>query len=65
MNGLERTELPDSPNLRNTPSKSEGRQGGGMDETAYLLRNPENARRLLKSVADLEAGAGKERELIE
>ena len=53
------------PKGRNAPSKSKGRQGGGVDCTAYLLRSPENARLLLKSVADLEAGAGKERELIE
>ena len=34
-----------------------------LEETAYLLRSPENARRLLKSIAELEAGKGKEREL--
>jgi hypothetical protein len=34
-------------------------------ETAYLLRSPENARRLLESIAQLEAGQGIERELIE
>jgi len=27
-----------------------------MQETAYLLRNPHNARRLLESIAQLEAG---------
>ena len=27
-----------------------------LEETAYLLRSPKNARRLLKSVAELEAG---------
>jgi antitoxin YefM len=31
--------------------------------TAFLLRSPENARRLLRSVAELEAGKGKEKEL--
>ncbi len=34
-------------------------------ETAYLLRSPENARRLLESIAQLEAGGGTEREMIE
>ena len=36
-----------------------------LDETAYLLRAPANARRLLESIAELEAGKGLERELIE
>jgi antitoxin YefM len=27
-----------------------------LEETAYLLRSPKNARRLLESVAELEAG---------
>lgn len=36
-----------------------------MEETAYLLRAPANARRLLESIAELEAGKGSERELIE
>jgi antitoxin YefM len=36
-----------------------------LEETAYLLRNPANARRLLESIAELESGGGKERELIE
>lgn len=36
-----------------------------LEETAYLLRSPKNARRLLESVAELESGGGKERELIE
>lgn len=35
------------------------------EETAYLLRAPANARRLLESIAELEAGKGSERELIE
>ena len=35
------------------------------DETLYLLRSPENARRLLASIAQLEAGQGTERELNE
>lgn len=34
-----------------------------MEETAYLLRGPKNAQRLLESIAALEAGKGKERKL--
>lgn len=36
-----------------------------LKETAYLLRSPENARRLLAAVNRLESGAGIERDLIE
>jgi antitoxin YefM len=36
-----------------------------LEETAYLLRSPKNARRLLESIAELESGGGVERELIE
>ena len=36
-----------------------------LQETTYLLRVPANARRLLESVAELELGEGKERELVE
>lgn len=36
-----------------------------MEETAYLLRSPKNARRLLESVEELECGKGTERKLIE
>lgn len=36
-----------------------------LEETAYLLRSPKNARRLLESVAELDAGKGVEREIIE
>jgi antitoxin YefM len=36
-----------------------------LQETAYLLRAPENARRLLESVAQLERGDGAERNLVE
>jgi len=36
-----------------------------LEETAYLLRSPKNARRLLESIAELEAGRGTERELLE
>lgn len=31
-----------------------------LEETAYLLRSPANARRLLRSIATLEAGQGQE-----
>jgi antitoxin YefM len=36
-----------------------------LKETAYLLRSPENARRLLASIERLESGAGIARELAE
>ena len=36
-----------------------------MEETAYLLRSPANARRLLESIAELEAGKGVTRQLSE
>ena len=36
-----------------------------MEETTYLLRSPANARQLLESIAELEAGNGTERNLIE
>ena len=36
-----------------------------LEETSYLLRSPKNARRLLESIASLEAGEGKERALAE
>ena len=35
-----------------------------LKETAYLLRNPVNARRLLTSIDRLEGGAGTEHELL-
>jgi antitoxin YefM len=34
-----------------------------LQETAYLLRTPANAKRLLTSIAQLNAGCGAEREL--
>jgi antitoxin YefM len=37
----------------------------GMKETLYLLSNPANAEHLRKSIAELDAGKGFERELIE
>jgi antitoxin YefM len=36
-----------------------------LTETAYLLRSPVNARRLLESVAELEQGGGTARELTD
>jgi antitoxin YefM len=36
-----------------------------LEETSYLLRSPKNARRLLESIAELEAGNGTVRELAE
>jgi antitoxin YefM len=35
------------------------------EETLHLLRSPANAARLMESIAELEAGRGLERELIE
>jgi antitoxin YefM len=34
-----------------------------LEETAYLLRSPANARRLLTALQELEAGKGKARKL--
>lgn len=36
-----------------------------IEETLYLLQSPANAKRLLASIAELDAGGGEERELIE
>jgi antitoxin YefM len=36
-----------------------------MEETAYLMRSPANARRLLASIRQLESGQGKARKLKE
>ena len=36
-----------------------------LEETAYLLRSPKNTKRLIESIAELEAGKGQEKELIE
>ncbi|UKE46343.1 type II toxin-antitoxin system Phd/YefM family antitoxin [Xanthomonas cerealis] len=36
-----------------------------MEETSYLLRSPKSAQRLLESIAQLEAGRGKARDLAE
>ncbi|MDA8084147.1 MAG: type II toxin-antitoxin system prevent-host-death family antitoxin [Nitrospiraceae bacterium] len=36
-----------------------------LEETAYLLRVQENARRLLESIAELERGGGTEHQLAE
>ena len=35
-----------------------------LEETAYLLRSPANAKRLLAAVTQLADGAGKERSLV-
>lgn len=37
----------------------------GLKETLHLLSNPENARILLRSIAELDAGKFAERELID
>jgi antitoxin YefM len=36
-----------------------------LKETAYLLRSPENARRLVSAIERLEAGRGSQRNLVE
>lgn len=36
-----------------------------LEETAYLLRSPKNACRLLASIAELESGHGLEKELAD
>jgi len=36
-----------------------------LEETAYLLRSPNNAKRLLDAVIELNAGNGRERALAE
>lgn len=36
-----------------------------MEETAYLMQSQANARRINRSIAQLEAGLGTQRELIE
>jgi antitoxin YefM len=36
-----------------------------IEETLYLQRSPANARRLMESIAQLDAGKGEEHELIE
>ncbi len=36
-----------------------------MEETAFLLRSPANAKRLLAAVKSLESGKGKTRKLVE
>jgi antitoxin YefM len=36
-----------------------------LEETAYLLRSPKNARRLLESVAEIRSTGGTRRKLIE
>jgi antitoxin YefM len=35
-----------------------------LEETAHLLRSPKNARRLLESVAELQSGRGRKRDLV-
>jgi antitoxin YefM len=41
------------------------REYEALEETAHLLRSPENARRLLDSIAQLETGGGLEEEIRE
>lgn len=41
------------------------KKSNSFDETAYLLNNPANAKRLLKSIEDYDNGLGKQKDLIE
>ncbi|ANV85173.1 hypothetical protein AWQ21_12780 [Picosynechococcus sp. PCC 7003] len=36
-----------------------------LEETAYLIRSPQNAKRLLEAIAQLEGGQGLEKDLLE
>ena len=36
-----------------------------LNETAYLLQSPKNAKRLIESIKELERGKGKERDLLD
>ncbi len=36
-----------------------------LNETAYLLQSPKNAKRLIDSIKELNAGKGQEREIFE
>ncbi|AOR60357.1 YoeB-YefM toxin-antitoxin system antitoxin YefM [Pectobacterium parmentieri] len=36
-----------------------------LEETAYLLRSPANAKRLMNAIESLKAGNGEERDIIE
>jgi len=36
-----------------------------LEETAYLMRSPKNARRLMDSIESLKEGSGIERKIIE
>jgi len=36
-----------------------------LNETAYLMQSPKNAKRLMYAIEELTEGRGKERELIE
>ncbi|GME46138.1 type II toxin-antitoxin system prevent-host-death family antitoxin [Pantoea agglomerans] len=36
-----------------------------LEETAYLLRSPKNARRLMDSIESLKSGNGTDRDIIE
>ncbi|MDA3789767.1 MAG: YoeB-YefM toxin-antitoxin system antitoxin YefM [Desulfobacula sp.] len=36
-----------------------------LTETAYLMQSPENAKRLIESIEELNTGRGQEREIIE
>lgn len=35
-----------------------------LEETAYLLRSPANAKRLMNAIESLKAGEGKEKDII-
>ena len=41
-----------------TVDRTSNNDSEALEETAYLLRSPKNARRLFEAIAELEAGGG-------
>ncbi len=58
----------DHPNPAHSPlaeRKKELKKYILLEETAYLLRSPKNAARLVQAIEEIEAGKAKERQLLE